>query len=167
MSSTQDRLKAHREHTRAPQMVAQDLFEDGTRKQLIVEGYENRVLHVTEEGVDVLFESADEDAAVRVYDAFDGRFRPWHGAYQPQGLQSDRQAVTVPVYAAADTAEGCILGFMDSLGLPLDLESVSVLDNGDNDEYQWGLSFRDAANGTSFKAAGRFVPGGAVLTWWK
>lgn len=30
---------------------------------------------------------------------------------------------------------------------------------------QWGRRF--TANGTSMKAAGCYVPGGAVMTWWK
>lgn len=41
----------------------------------------------------------------------------------------------------------------------------SDLVGGDYPDLTWGRYFH--AGGTSFKAAGCFVPGGAVILWWK
>jgi len=38
--------------------------------------------------------------------------------------------------------------------------------DGGNNAYEWGFRFT-SDNGTGFKAAGIYVPGGVVLTWWK
>lgn len=42
---------------------------------------------------------------------------------------------------------------------------LTPLESGDL-SYTWGFRFR-SDNGTGFKAAGVYVPGGAILTWWK
>ncbi len=47
-----------------------------------------------------------------------------------------------------------------------DLEGELTPLPGGNPSLEWGFRFQ-SDNGTSFKAAGIFVPGGVILTWWK
>lgn len=67
------------------------------------------------------------------------------------------------VFAVGDTPEGAIaqLCAANDWG---ELSSIEDLPGGRSD-LDWGRRF--VAGGTSFKAAGSFVPGGAVITWWK
>lgn len=107
------------------------------------------------------------DQAARTFEAYDGP-RPWHAAYLPRGENGATSDKTVRVHAAGADPEACIIGFLDSLGQTLKPGSLAPLpaEVGER-EFQWGLRFQDAETGTAFKAAGRLVPGGAVMTWWK
>lgn len=119
----------------------------------------------------IVIKTPYRDAAETVYAAFDGP-RPWHDAYLPRGFNERDPAKIVNAYAVGSgttpeaAAIAAVTAFLDSLGTELDPGSLEPMDDEDRD-YQWGYRFRDRQSGTGFKAAGRFIPGGAILTWWK
>ncbi len=70
---------------------------------------------------------------------------------------------TVTVYSVGRTPEEAIEALAKELQWGA-IDNMAGLEGG-SAEYQWGRSF--TADTTSMKAAGVFVPGGVVITWWK
>lgn len=50
--------------------------------------------------------------------------------------------------------------------LESELEPLPTDPERSDPRYTWGFRFK-SAGGTGFKAAGVYVPGGALCTWWK
>lgn len=74
-----------------------------------------------------------------------------------------RNADMTAIYSIGATPQEAIEAFcLTRMGMPL--ERLGEPLDGDK-RYAWG--FRFTVDGTSCKAAGIFVPGGAILTWWK
>jgi hypothetical protein len=122
--------------------------------------------HVQADGSSALVQTTRfQDVALQTFAAFD-RPRDWHHAYRPRGENTRHPDKTVSVFAAGADPTACIVGFLDSLGATLDRGSLETLDHEDKPDFQWGYRFRDLESGTGFKAAGRLVPGGAIMTWW-
>jgi NADPH-dependent glutamate synthase beta subunit-like oxidoreductase len=87
--------------------------------------------------------------------------KPWRGKH------TSPDDKTVLVWAVGKTPEDCIEAFCKARRMKC--EHVP-LKSGDpmletSEEYQWGRRFRMADVG--MKAAGIFVPGGVIMTWWK
>jgi hypothetical protein len=128
------------------------------------------VVHHHEGRDTIVVQAIHRDLADTYYAAFDGP-RPWHDSYVrgTNDREPDKSVCVFAVGAGAtpdEAARASLVAFLDSLNATLDPTSVEALDDGDNRDYQWGYRFRDQESGTAFKAAGRYVPGGAVLTWW-
>jgi hypothetical protein len=68
------------------------------------------------------------------------------------------------VWAIGETPEKAIEAFCWARLGYSSVERISPLEGGDSN-YQWGRRF--TCEGTGFKAAGIYVPGGVILTWWK
>lgn len=71
----------------------------------------------------------------------------------------------IRVYSIGPTVEGALLNFFQDL---LKTEKVEIelkerLE--DSSEFSWGFAIQ--ADGTSYKTAGTYISGYAVLTWWK
>lgn len=138
-----------------PRILAEAFFADGAGKQLVATGARFSVVRIRPDATpfDTLIETPHSEVA---------------SSYLPRGTHGNREAKAATVWAAGATPEDCVRGFLDSIGNTLKEGSLEPYDeDGPKDEFQWGVRFADAETGTFFKAAGRFVPGGAVLTWWK
>ena len=115
-----------------------------------------------------VFSTGFKDEASSVFDAYDGIVRNWHAPYLPIGkLPPDRADLTVPVHAAGVTVEACLEAFLSSIGETLSTRGLHVEAADPDPRFGWSAAFVSEPSGTGFKAAGRHVPGGMVMTWWK
>lgn len=122
----------------------------------------------------VIYLTRYEDEAANVFEAYTGP-KDWHECYLPVGRSISAGEKNAMVHAVGETPLNCVRAFLDSKGLTLregsavPMESTGTLnDSAGSREFQWAFAeFRDDETGTSFKAAGRNVPGGVVMTWWK
>jgi len=111
----------------------------------------------------VLKVTPHKDVAEQVYEAFDGRLRPWASHWQPRGFNDmGVQGKTVTVIAVGATVQDCLDAFADSLGSE---NTAAVEDLRATDSGVWQARF--TVDGTGFKAHGLRVPGGAVMTHWQ
>jgi hypothetical protein len=86
-----------------------------------------------------------------------------YGFYEGHSLeQADMQVIWSIGANAIEAIENLCKNRFDS---ELDERSVQILEF-NNSNYDWGYRFCDT-DGTGFKAAGVFINGFAVLTWWK
>jgi len=78
--------------------------------------------------------------------------------------REDARKESGSVHAVGTTPEECIaaLAVVKGWGAVEDLFDLTC---SKESGFAWGRTF--TAGGTSFKAAGRSVPGGFILTWWK
>lgn len=111
----------------------------------------------------VVIETDDAERAAHVYDSIDGAVRPWAAPWLPRGFNAHRGTIQHHVFAAGWSVPDCLEGFADSIGEKLD-ERYTV-ETGDEGPGTWVAHF--SASGTGFKAAGFYVPGGCIMTWWK
>ncbi|MBK1666622.1 hypothetical protein CKO28_01010 [Rhodovibrio sodomensis] len=90
--------------------------------------------------------------------------------YRFLGDMRERTGLQHSVFSIGTTAEAAIEAFAHMLvgedgarehAKDIDIEPVT-----DRPAFQWSARFKLASNGTGMKAAGIYVPGGAVLTWW-
>lgn len=149
--------------------VAARALGDGSSVAIVgsVSGPAYAVEHRKPGAVATVVETPHPDVAGAVYEAFDVVERGWHAAYLPRGgLPPDHAALTVAVHAAGATVEDCVRGFLDGRGDGLREGSLLTVTDEPREEYQWDASFVSDRTGTGFKAAGRKVPGGVVMTWW-
>lgn len=73
--------------------------------------------------------------------------------------------ITGYIYSVSNTPEEAINAFLIArVGSEIESELLP-LDSAPDNEYDWSYSF--ISNGSGFKAAGIYIPGGAVMTWWK
>lgn len=126
-----------------------------------------RIARLASDGEATVLETPHPEEATSVFDAYDGE-RGWHHAYPPRGATSDgfRALRTCDVHAVGATVEDCVKAFLDSKGESIRAGSLVQMDDGADPEFQWGCAFASEGTGTGFKAAGRAVPGGFVMTWW-
>lgn len=138
---------------------------DGEKVLRLAGDGELSIHHVHDAAETPVYTTATPDDAEAVFTAYDGR-RDWHHAYLPRGQNPDigKPEKVVAVYAAGADPVACLHGFLDGLGLSLDEASLEAME-GDGATYQWGYRFA-STTGTAFKACGRLVPGGAIMTWW-
>ncbi len=149
--------------------LASETLADGSRKLVVgvVSGPSYRVDHVRGERRVTILSTAHADEARAVYEAFDGRDRGWHPAYPPRGgLPPARETLGACVHAAGSSVEDCVRGFLDGRGEALQPGSLQPTGEDLGCEFQWSVTFASEGSGTGFRAAGRRVPGGYVMTWW-
>ena len=150
--------------------LASETLADGTRKVVVgvVQGPVYRVDHVDGDTRATVHSTPHADEARSVYDAFDGRRRGWHPAYPPRGASAAAgDGIVAGVHAAGSGIADCVRGFLDGRGETLREGSLSTREHPDDPEHQWSARFASERDATGFSAAGRAVPGGYVMTWWK
>lgn len=110
----------------------------------------------------VLIDTNEPEVAVHIYDSIDGVEREWGEPWLPRGFNNQRESIKQTVFAAGGTVEECLRGFADSIGN----SGIGNVASGPTGEPGgWEATF--TSGGTGFKAAGVYVPGGAIMTWWK
>ncbi len=142
---------------------------DGTSVAIVasVSGPGYVVEHRKPDAVATVVETPHPDVAEAVYESFDGVGRGWHAAYLPRGAPPPgHAALAATVHAAGSTVVDCVAGFLDGRGEGLREGSLRTSFDEPSEEFQWDASFVSDRTGTAFKAAGRKVPGGVVMTWW-
>lgn len=113
-----------------------------------------------------VIETPHPDEARSVFDHLRAVDPPWHPAYLPTGKSPPPHAeLTARIHAVGRTVEECCATFAESLGDVLD-GSTFASHAEEGPEFQWLARFSTRA-GAGFKASGRCVPGGYVMTWWK
>lgn len=159
MESAEARL-AERQHVRA-----QTKTIDGRAHALVHDmRTDSYSIEMDTETVAVCDDLQDAVARFNALDAPDiARLDP---AYRRLGDMRARPEHEMRVVAVGATPEQAIATFCDMLerDQPLD---VQPMHDDDPHSGRWSRVFRLASTGTGMKAAGRFVPGGAVMTWWK
>lgn len=88
---------------------------------------------------------------------------PWRGMCT-EGNQPD-EAKRRMVFAVGTTPEDCIENFCSEMGESCENIRELEPEQPDHPDFQWGRRF--VMDGTGMKAAGLYVPGGVIMTWWK
>ncbi len=157
------------EFTATDRVLAHRVLDDGTKVVLVgvVAGPTYRIERERDGLLTIVFETTFPDEAESVFECCEAADRPWHPAYLPIGKAFPAaEGRTVPVHAVGATVELCVEAFLTGLGDTLEPGSLRIDEADSAPGFQWGARFASARGGSGFKAAGRDVPGGRVMTWW-
>jgi len=167
MSTVYAAILSQQAHQQAQAHVIEEhQFANGIFKRLIQRAGTYRIEIYRTAGSDLLhdYETPHADEAAAIYDGVDGIERTWDAAYLPRGASGDA-GKTMAVYGVGSTIAQAIEGFVDGMGGRVE-SLAEVSEDPRHDEFQWSARV-STVEGASFKVAGRLVPGGAVVTWWK
>ena len=107
-----------------------------------------------------------QDAVARFNALGDPAVEQLDPAYRRLGDMRKRPEHTMRVVAVGATPEAAIESFCGMLNHETPVE-IEPMHDDDPASGTWSRIFKLAGEGTGMKAAGRYVPGGVVMTWWK